>query len=261
MLEILESPKHVVALRLSGDLTAADIEQAYKATDDALKKRDRISFFADIDPSTQLTFEGLAKDIVEGVKQWGKLSKYYRAAVVTDKGWLSAMARVEGIVFSSIDVRVFSHAERDKAFAWAVETPKPVSPPADPEPSIHFLQTTSENVFAYEIDGRLRERDIKSAVKELKPYFERDGKFNVLARMKNFNGFDLLALLDDDYIRMKLKAGSKVGKYALVGAKSWMRNLVELVDPLIGTEIRTFEATEEDAAWEWIGARQALLPE
>ena len=79
--------------------------------------------------------------------------------------------------------------------------------------------------------------------------------------MKNFNGFDLLALLDDDYIRLKLKASSKVGKYALIGAKSWMRNLVELVDPLIGTEIRTFEATEEDAAWEWIGARQALLPE
>ena len=156
MLEILESPKHVVALRLSGELTAADIETAYKATDEALKHGDRVSFFAEIDPSMQLTFEGVAKDIVEGVRQWGKLMKYYRAAIVTDKGWLSAMARVEGIVFSSIDVRVFGHAERDKAFAWAVEAPKPVTTPAEPEASIHFLQTTSENVFAYEIDGRLR---------------------------------------------------------------------------------------------------------
>lgn len=261
MLEILESPKHVVAIRLSGDLTASDIDQAYKATDEALKHSDRVSFFAEIDPSMQLTFEGVAKDIVEGIRQWGKLMKFYRAAIVTDKGWLSAMARVEGIVLSSIDVRVFGHEERNKAFAWAVEEPGPATAPAEPESSIHFLQTTSEDVFAYEIDGRLRERDIKSAVKELKPYFERQGKFNVLARMKNFNGFDLLALLDDDYIRMKLKASSKVGKYALVGAKSWMRNLIELVDLLIGTEIRTFEASEEDAAWEWIGARQALLPE
>ena len=261
MLEILDSPKHVVAMKLSGSLTAKDIEQAYKATDEALKSNDRISFFAEIDPSISLTFEGLAKDLVEGVSQWGKLSKYARAAVVTDKGWLSAIARVEGVVFSSIDVKVFGHEDRDKAFAWASEKPEPVSKPAEPEASIHFLQTTSENVFAYEVDGRLRERDIKAAVKELKPYFEREGKFNVLARMKNFSGFDLFALLDDDYVRLKIKSTSKVGKYAVIGAKSWMRNLVELLGPLTRTEIRTFEASEEDAAWEWIGARQALLPE
>jgi len=261
MLEILESPKHLVAMRLSGQLTANDIDQAYKATDKALKDQDRISFFAEIDPSTSLTLEGLAKDLVEGVCQWNKLSKYYRAAVVTDKGWLSTIARVEGVVFSSIDVRVFGHEDRDKAFAWASEIPEPVETPAQPGPSIHFLQTTSENVFAYELDGRLRERDIKAAVQELKPYFERQGKFNVLARMKNFSGFDLFALLDDDYIRLKLKARSKVDKYALIGAKPWMRNLMELVSPVVRTEIRTFEASEEEAAWEWIGARQALLPE
>jgi hypothetical protein len=261
MLEIIESPKHVVAFKLSGSLTAKDIEQAYKAADEALEKNDRISFFAEIDPSIQLTFEGLVKDLFEGSCQWNKLNKYYRAAVVTDKGWLSTIARVEGIVFSSIDVRVFPPSERDKAFAWAAEEPEAATAPAQPEPSIHFIHTTSENVFAYELDGRLRERDIKAAVKELKPYFEREGKFNVLARVKNFSGFDLFALLDDDYIRLKLKSRSRVGKYALVGARSWMRNLVELLGPLVQTEIRTFDASEEDSAWEWIGARQALLPE
>ncbi|HKP71182.1 MAG TPA: STAS/SEC14 domain-containing protein [Pyrinomonadaceae bacterium] len=261
MLEILESPKHVVAMKLSGSLSASDIEQAYKATDEALKSNDRISFFAEIDPSTSLTFEGVAKDLKEGICQLGNLSKFYRAAVVTDKTWLSAIARVEGVVFSSIDVRVFDLNDRAKALAWAAEKPEPVSAPAEPEPSIHFLQTTSDKVFAYEVDGRLRERDIKAAVKELKPYFEREGKFNVLARMKNFSGFDLFALLDDDYIRLKVKSTSKVGKYALIGAKSWMRNLVELVGPITNTEIRTFDASEEEAAWEWIGASQALLPE
>ena len=261
MLEILESPKHLVAMRLSGEMTAKDVEQAYKATHDALKQNDRVSFFVEVDPSMELTFEGLVKDVVEGVCQWQKLSKYYRVALVTEKGWMAALARAEGIVFSSVDIRVFGHADRDKAFAWASETPEPVESPAQPGPSIHFLQTTSENVFAYELDGRLRERDIKAAVQELKPYFERQGKFNVLARMKNFSGFDLFALLDDDYIRLKLKAHSKVDKYALIGAKPWMRNLMELVSPVVRTEIRTFEASEEDAAWEWIGARQALLPE
>lgn len=261
MLEILQSPKHLIAMRISASLTADDVIRAYKATEEALKDNDRISFFAEVDPSTALTFEGLAKDLTEGIGHWGNMKRYYRAAVVTDKGWMAALARVEGLVFSSIDVRVFGHDERDKAFAWASETPEPLPEPSEPEPSIHFLQTTSENVFAYEVNGRLRERDMKNVVREIKPFIEREGKFNVLARMKNFSGFDLLAVFDDDLIRLKLKAPSKIEKYAIVGAKPWMRNLTELIAPLLSTKVRNFDSDEEAAAWEWVGAQQALLPE
>ena len=261
MLEILESPKHLVAFKLSDRLTADDVAKAYKATEDAIKSNDRISFFAEVDPSMQLTFEGLVKDLVEGIGQWNKLKHYYRVALVTDKGWMAALARVEGLMFSSIDVRVFGHADRNKAFAWASEAPEAVPAPVEAQPSIRFLQTTSENVFAYEVDGRLRERDIKAAVKELKPFFDREGKFNVLARMKNFHGFDLLSIFDDDLVRLKIKAPARIAKYAVIGPKPWMRNLLELAGSVISTEIRTFEMSEESAAWEWIGARQALLPE
>src|SRR5215468_10473644 len=155
MIEILESPKHLVAMKLSGSLTADDITKAYKATEDALKNNERISFFAEVEDSMSLTLEGLAKDLFEGLGQIGKLSRYYRAAVVTDKGWLGAIARVEGLVFCSIDVRVFSRDDRDKAFSWASETPGPLPKREEPAPSIHFLQTTNDNVFAYQVNGRL----------------------------------------------------------------------------------------------------------
>jgi len=261
MLEILESQKHLVAFRFSDKLTAEDVTKAYKATEESIASNDRISFFVEVDPSMQLTFEGLVKDLVEGVTQWNKLKHYYRVALVTDKGWMAALARVEGLMFSSIDLRVFGHQDRTKAFAWASEQPEPMPSAAETAPAIRFLQTTSENVFAYEVDGRLRERDIKSAVNELKPFFERQGKFNVLARMKNFHGFDLLSIFDDDLIRLKIKAPSKIAKYAVIGPKPWMRNLLELAGSVVSTEIRTFDAAEETAAWEWIGAQQALLPE
>ncbi len=261
MLDILESPKHLVAMKLSGELTADDITKAYKSTEDALEANDRVSFFVEVDPSMKFTFEGLMKDLVESVNQLGKIKKYYRAALVTDKGWMAALARVEGLVFSSIDVRVFESGERNKAFAWASEMPVPEPVPVEPEASIRFIQTTSENVFAYEVDGRVREQDIKTAVAQIKPYFERDGKINVLARMKDFNGFDLLSVFDDELIKLKFKAPSKIEKYAVVGPKPWMRNFLELVNSVMSTDIRTFEASEEQAAWEWIGAQQALLPE
>ncbi len=259
MIEILESPKHLVALKIAGSITGEDIEKAYKATDGALETNERVSFFAETGETLEFTLEGFLKDLWNGLGQLGRLSKYYRAAVVTDKGWLATMARVEGLVFSSIDVRVFEPADRDKAFVWASEKPEPLPEPAEPERSIHFLQTTSESVFAYEVNGRIRERDIKLAVEAMKPFFDREGKFNALVRMKDFAGFDLSAVLDDDLFRLKFKAASKIEKYAVIGPKPWMRNILELGGAVFPTEIRVFDAEEEAAAWEWVGAQQALL--
>lgn len=259
MIEILDSAKHLVAMKISGSITGEDVSKAYKATEEALKSNERVSFFAEIDDSFGLTMEGVLKDLSQGLKQLGNLSKYYRAAVVTDKGWLGAMARVEGLVFSSIDVRVFPTSERNKAFVWASEAPEPMPKPEEPAASIHFLQTTKENVFAYEVNGKLREKDIKAAVEQFKPYLDREGKINVLARMKNFGGFDLLSAFDDDLIKLKYKSLSKVERYAVVGPSAWMRNLLELVSPMFSTKIRVFDASEEQAAWEWVGAEQALI--
>lgn len=259
MIEILESPKHLVAMKLSGSLTADDIEKAYKATKEALDGNERISFFAEVGDTMSLTFEGLVKDLFEGISQIGKISKYYRAAVVTDKGWLGALARFEGLVFCTIDVRVFSKAERDKAFAWASETPEPLPKQEAPGPSIHFIQTTNENVFAYEVNGRLHAKDVKAAIKEFGSYLEREGKVNVLARLSDFNGYDLFAALEDDLVKLKFKSLSKVDKYAVVGAKPWMRNLLELISPITSVKIMVFDTDEEAAAWEWVGAQQALL--
>jgi hypothetical protein len=259
MIEILDSAKHLVAMKLSGSLTADDITKAYRATEEALKGNERISFFAEIDDSVGLTLEGVVKDVTEGIKRLGSFTKYYRAAVVTDKGWLGAMARVEGLVFSSIDVRVFPSSDRNKAFAWASEAPEPLPKPEEPAASIHFLQTTNDKVFAYEVNGKLREKDIKAAVEQFKPYLEREGKINVLARMKDFGGFDLLSVFDDDLIKLKYKSLSKVDRYAVIGPSAWMRNLLELISPMFSAQVRVFDASEEQAAWEWVGAEQALL--
>ena len=261
MIEYLQSPEYLVALKLSESLTADDVEKAYAVVEKALAENERISFFAEIAPSASLTWEGAIKDLSKGINQLGKISRYYRAAVVTDKGWLGALARAEGLVFSSIDVRVFSPEERDKALAWASERPDPLPKPEEPPASVRFLQTTDPNVFAYEIDGRLREKDIKAIVEQMTPLFEREGKINVLARMKGMNGFDLMAAVDDALVWLKYKSLTKVERYAVVGASNWMRNFLELVSPLFPVKVRVFEASEEQAAWEWVGAEQALLAE
>ena len=261
MIEFLDTPSYLVGFRISGSLTAEDIDKAYKATEGALAKHELISFFGEVDETVSLTVEGLLKDLWEGLGQLGKLSRYYRAAVVTSKGWISTMARVEGILFSSIQVRVFAPEEREKAMNWASEQPVPLPAKEEPTRSLHFIQTTSTSVFAYEIDGRLREKDIEDAVREFNTYLEREEKVNVLARLTKFSGFDIAAVFDDDLVKMKYRSMSKVSKYAVIGAPTWMQNLMELMSPLLSTKVRFFDHKDEDEGWEWIGARQALLAE
>ena len=261
MIDILETPNHLVGMKISGDLIGADIEKASAALDKAIAENERVSIFVEVDPSMSLTIEGVVKDFIDGVSRLGQMRRIYRAALVTDKGWMAAIARLEGLVFSSIDVRVFPPAEREKALAWASETPEPLPKPEEPTPSIHFIHTTNEKVFAWEVDGRIREKDIKEAFDAFEPFLKKDGKLNALVRMRNYSGFDLSAVLDDRLLKVKYSALSKIERYAIVGAKPWMRNLAELFGAVVGPEVRVFDESEEDDAWEWVGARQALLPE
>lgn len=257
MIEKLDLQEHVVALRLSGDMTAEDVEKAYKITEDALKNNERISFYAEVDGSMNITFEGLVKDLLQLPGQLGKLSRYYRAAVVTDKGWIAAMARIEGIVFSSIDVRVYPTDESQKAKDWVAEEPEPLPKSEEPGISVNFIPTSSDHVFAYEVNGRLREADIKLAIKEFSPFLEREGDLNVIGKFQNFNGFDLTSVLDDDLIKLKYRSASRIKRYAVIGATPWMRNFLELIGSLLSTKVKLFDLTEEDAAWNWVGATRA----
>lgn len=259
MLEILDAPKHLVAFKLSNELTAEDVDRSTAALANALKEQERINIFTEIDGSVSLTLEGLWRDLVNSVNSFGLRKKVNRLAVVSGSTVYSALLRVEGLVFSSIEMRVFRPEQRDEAFAWASKTPEAVPKPEPPKPAIHFLQTTSDSVFAYEIDGRVSDADIKDALKELKTKFDQHEKVNVLVRMKNFNGFDLSALLNDELYRVKYQSLSKVERYAVVGAPTWMRNFLELIDPAFKIKIQVFEPEDEEAAWEWVGASQSLL--
>ncbi len=247
-------------MKISGEISAADIENGSNLIDERLLASERVSIFAEVDAGAAYTFEGLFKDIVDGLGRINDRKRIYRAALVTDKGWMAAIARVEGIVFSSIDVRVFAPAERDRAFAWASEEPAPVAVEAAASAGLRLIGTTSENIFAYEVVGRLSDGDLKMAVKEFMPLLDKHDSINVLARIKNYDGFDLTSILNDDLYRMKYKALSKVTKYAVVGPKPWMRNFIELVSGIVKTEIRIFDETDEEAAWDWIGGKQASLP-
>ena len=66
-------------------------------------------------------------------------------------------------------------------------------------------------------------------------------------------------MMEDDLVKLKFKSLSKVDRYAVIGPKPWMRNLLELFYPWTSVKLRVFDMNEEADAWEWVGTQQALL--
>ena len=257
MIEILPSSASVVAMRVSGDISAHDVNKAIEAVETALKERERISVYAEMELSARYTLEGILRDISYGIGKLGELGRFYRAAVVTDKRWVATAARIEGMVFSQIEIRVFESTEREAAMEWAAASPPEKAKPESPTPSIEIIETTNPKVKAFQIDGRIRSQDIDRAIEALKASFEGGEKINVLGRFKRYNGFDLGAVAREDLLRLKYNALKNVDKYAIVGAPEWLRNLIELVDSMIGVDLKCFDSSEETEAWQWVGAAAA----
>ncbi|MBS1794766.1 MAG: STAS/SEC14 domain-containing protein [Acidobacteria bacterium] len=256
MIEILSSPGPVVALRLSGPVDGKDVETAYRALDDALGAHDKVSLYAEVDKSADFSFEALYEDLRHGFGKLGQTKRFYRAALVTDKKWLAALARAEGVMFSRIEVRVFPFAEREEALKWAsAEFVPPEEPPKTP--SLRMIETSDPKVLAYELDGRLTVADLRILIDAVTPEFKKQEKIRLLGRVKRYAGFDLGVLLEDGLFALKANGLRKVERYALVGAPSWLQNLTELIDPFFSVELKNFEADRETEAWEWVGARPA----
>lgn len=257
MFEIIPSAENVVAMRVLGDISANDVNKAIEAVETALKERERISVYAEMELSARYTLDGILRDISYGIGKLGELDRFYRAAVVTDKRWVATAARIEGMVFSQIEIRVFDSTQREAAMKWASASAPEKAKPQEPSPSIEIIETTNPNVKAFQVDGRIRSQDVDRAIETLKASFESGEKVNVLCRFKRYNGFDLGAVFREDLLRLKYNALKNVDKYAIVGAPEWLRNMIELVDPMFGVELKCYDASEEPDAWQWIGAAAA----
>lgn len=119
MIEVLDAPDHVVALRLSGRLSGADMDELTAAVEAKLARHDRIGIVADLTPLAGLTLEALAKDIRYNIAKLGDWKRFPREAVITDSSWVrAAMSAIDPLV-PHVEVRAFAPAERDAAVTWA----------------------------------------------------------------------------------------------------------------------------------------------
>ncbi len=135
MLDLLPSPgPDVVAFRVSGKVTKADVELAWASVHAALDDAQTIGLYAEIVDLGGFTIDGLAEDVARALKEIGQWRRFARYAVVTDAGWLRTLAEAEGKLLPGIEIRTYPLDEKDHAMAWlSAHTAPQTSAPNAPE--------------------------------------------------------------------------------------------------------------------------------
>ena len=121
-------------------------------------------------------------------------------------------------------------------------------------PSLKIIETSRDDTLGFEIDGRLTGAELHAFAEQVNRLLKEGRPKRMLGRIADYEGFDLSALFDGDYLAMKLGLLAELERYAVVGGPTWLKPAIRALDPLFAVQIRHFDPAEEAAAWAWIGA-------
>ncbi len=124
---------------------------------------------------------------------------------------------------------------------------------------IQQIATDSPTVYAFRITGHIDDDDAEAMAKYMNEVFDKTDKVNMLLDLSRFTGSDWDSMLDGDVIRSRFRSLSHVAKYAVIGAPDSAASMIGFMDKIIPVEARAFDASEEAAAWQFVGAEPRLI--
>jgi hypothetical protein len=119
LLEILDSPDHVAALRISVILSSGEHDRAVAEIEARLGRHDKIGLLLDLAAFDDVTTEASRKDSRDSLTEFWELKRFPRAAIITHKAWVAALARMAGPMVPHVELRVFHPGESANALSWA----------------------------------------------------------------------------------------------------------------------------------------------
>ena len=250
MLEFLESADDVIAIKIGGKLTRAELEETTRRVEQSLQENETTHIFVEIDDYSGFELDALREYLPRAIRMLSKLGRFGRVAVVADQRWVRWATRLESALLPHITYETFTSDQRVQALDWVEgrrERPR--------SPAIRIIETDVPNVIGFELDGKIAADELEAAAAYFNEAMDQEAPLRLLGRVKRLEGLEPGGLLNSDYFRMKMRALERVERYALVGGPAWLRGWVTLVGPLVKMEVRHFAPEEEDLAWSWLGAR------
>ncbi|MGA7497802.1 MAG: STAS/SEC14 domain-containing protein [Isosphaeraceae bacterium] len=116
---------------------------------------------------------------------------------------------------------------------------------------IEMLDQSTGKVFGMRVSGKLLHQDYERFVPMLENLIEEHGSVRCLVEMTGLHGIELRALWDE--IKFDVRHARQIERCAVVGDRAWEAWMTRLSRPIFSNaEIRFFDVTARDQAWEWI---------
>lgn len=116
---------------------------------------------------------------------------------------------------------------------------------------LKITESEYPNVVYMEVGGGITKEDTEKAESFLKEHYGDNDEINALAYFKKLEDVDGDAVLKGMFI--DAKHWNQYNKIALVADDDWLQKSASLADILPGINVKQFNKTEVDAAWNWLG--------
>ena len=118
MLEMIDSPDDVIALRVSRKITGGDLEIIMDRLDEVMTKHPKVHVFVETRSIDGIEISSLPSYMSRALPLFGKLDRFGRVAVVADQAWVRVGTRMESALLPNISYRTYLPKEREEALAW-----------------------------------------------------------------------------------------------------------------------------------------------
>ena len=120
--------------------------------------------------------------------------------------------------------------------------------------AIRQIPVDAPAVYAFRITGDVSAADLKAMATTMNDAFDSRTSVSMLLIFDHFEGTEAGVGFDMETLRSQFRALAKVDKYAVVGAPAAAAMLISVMDKVMPTDARAFDASEEMSAWRFVGA-------
>jgi len=248
MLNLDTSAAPLFRITVTGVITREEVKAFYKEFHPALEQAGRVGLLVDLTRFEDIAAGAMFEDIVSEFGLLDDLSKMPRCAVVTGNRTIAGMIRYTAPLVPKMDMQVFDPEKAAEAEAWARDLPKDKRD----LPGITMLDSGSPDVLAFEVEGYIDDDDVDKIVAPFRERIARGGKFNALARITRFGGFDPEIMFDKSLIGMKWDAVKAMHRYAIVTDSGWVTPFVGIARMVSNVDVKVFPVAAETSAWDWV---------
>ncbi|QDV42098.1 hypothetical protein Enr13x_19410 [Stieleria neptunia] len=116
------------------------------------------------------------------------------------------------------------------------------------------LATRSDsNVIHLHVSGTMNHEDYEIFGPDIEQVIQKHGKIRVLLELDDFHGWTARALWDD--IKFDIQHFRDIERIAMVGDSTWEKWMAVFCKPFTAATIKYFDASDIDAAWDWISEK------